>query len=183
MLIASMNAFASTTKTEKLLGTFGSWRSYTYNEGGQTVCYMVTTKRLKSVGPLKRATPYLMITHRPIEASTDVISYGAGTLLKSSRGVKLHVGKSIFDLFSVRDTSWARDALTDHKIATALRNSPLAEISATADKKGEHRIVDKFDLTGGPAAYSAIGRACGLSAAPTKKSGPKPTANKKPKRS
>jgi hypothetical protein len=141
--------------------SFGVWNAYANNEGGQLVCYMVTTNAVKSIGPAKRTTPYLMITHRPTEASRDVISYGGGAMLNAKRGVRLHVGKDIFDLFSVRDTAWARDALTDHKIAAALRKTATVTLTAFADKKGHQPIKDNFALTGTDAAYRAIGKACG----------------------
>jgi hypothetical protein len=161
LLAAPAYAAVSSSK-ERTLGTFGAWHSYVYKEGGQTVCYMVTTKLTKSTAPKKRATPYLMITHRPVEASTDVVSYGAGMRINERRGVKLHIGNTVFDLFSVRDTAWARDTRTDHKIAAAIRNAPMAQLSGFPDKKGAKGITDQFDLSGAAAAYHAIGKACGL---------------------
>jgi hypothetical protein len=165
---------AQKANAEKPIGTFGAWRAYTYNEGGQTVCYMVTIKTIKSVPAKKRSAPYIMITHRPIEASTDVFSYGGGMLLDSHRGVKLQIGKAGFDLFSVRDTAWARDGITDHKIAAALQAAPMAQTMAWPTKKGARRVTDTFDLKGATLAYQAIGRACGLIHA-----GKKKTSNKK----
>ncbi|MDR3425455.1 MAG: invasion associated locus B family protein [Alphaproteobacteria bacterium] len=159
-LTAASPAFAA--PKEKDLGAFDAWRAYTYKEGGQTVCYMVTTKTLKSTGPKKRGAPYLMITHRPVEASTDVVSYGAGTMLDEKHGVHLRVGKDSFDLFSVRDTAWARDALTDHKLAAALRAASTVQISGVPAQAGSNAVSDAFDLKGALPAYRAINKACGL---------------------
>jgi hypothetical protein len=170
---------------EKALGSFGVWNTYANNDGGQMVCYMVTTNTVKSTGPAKRTSPYLMITHRPTEASRDVISYGAGANLNAKRGVRLHIGKDAFDLFSVRDTAWARDALTDHKIAAALRKTATVTLTAFADKKGHQPIKDSFALTGTDAAYRAIGKACGYpeaaphKAIPAKPKKPYPAKSKK----
>lgn len=158
----AVSAGAAPSAKEKDLGRFGAWHAYSYNEGGQSVCYMVATKLVKSAGPKKRATPYLMITHRPVEASTDVVSYGAGTFIDSKRGARIHIGKSVFDLFSVRDTAWARDSRTDHKLAAAIRNAPIAQIDSFPGKKGAKKITDQFDLSGAASAYHAIGKACGL---------------------
>jgi hypothetical protein len=161
----SVNVYAKAATSaakEKNLGVFGAWHTYSYNEAGQTVCYMVTTKTLQSSGPKKHGMPYLMITHRPIEASTDVVSYGAGTMVNARHGVKMTVGKNVFDMFSVRDTSWTRDAQTDHKLAAAIRTAPTAQATGLPDKKAGKAIKDQFDLTGALAAYHAIGKACGL---------------------
>jgi hypothetical protein len=147
---------------ETVLGTFGTWRAYRANEGGQTVCYMVTTKLIKTTGPKKRALPYLMITHRPIEASTDVFSYGAGLKMNPRHGAKLTIGRLSFELFSVGDTAWARDSLTDHQVARAIRNAPSLQVRIQPDKKGGVPVTDQFELSGSPTAYHAINKACGL---------------------
>jgi hypothetical protein len=171
-LFALFTLAAPAVAKEKALGSFGVWNAYANNEGGQMVCYMVTTSAVKSGGPAKRASPYLMITHRPTEASRDVISYGAGANLNAKRGVRLHIGKDIFDLFSVRDTAWARDALTDHKIAAAMRKTAMVAMTAFPDKKRQKPIKDTFTLTGSDAAYRAIGKACGYPEPAPKKSAP-----------
>ena len=163
--VADVPAFAHAAVAalkERALGTFGAWHAYVYNEGGQTVCYMVTTKLIKPTDARKRADPYLMITHRPIEASTDVVSYGAGLRLDSWRDVTIRIDQSRFDLFSVRDTAWTRDAQTDHRLAAAIRSARLARITGFPGKKGAKKITDQFNLSGAAAAYRAIGRACGL---------------------
>ncbi len=160
-LVTGPCAAASAGK-EKHLGAFGAWHAYTYDEGGQTVCYMVTTKTLKSKGPPKRGTPYLMITHRPVEASIDVFSYGAGTMLDSKHGVRVQIDKATFDFFSVRDNAWARDALTDHKVARAIIDGTTAHAYGLAAEGRMQTISDKFDLAGALPAYRAISKACGL---------------------
>ena len=166
---------------EKDLGTFGSWKAYAYDEGGQTVCYMVTTKTVKTTKVKNRAPAYLMITHRPIEASTDVVSYDAGTLLASSHNVTMHIGKTSFDFFSVHNTAWARDALVDHKIAAAIQHTPTAQITGLSAKKGAKPIRDIFDLSGAEPAYRAIGKACGLPLAKPTAKKPIPTRPFKPR--
>ncbi len=145
---------------EKELGTFGVWRAYSSEEGGQNVCYMTTMKVLGE-GKNQRVR-YLMITHRPTEGSSDVFSFGAGVQLDSKHGASLKIGKETFDLFSARDTAWAREAMTDHKIASALRTAKLASVSAIAAQGKAPTFTEQFSLTGAPQAYSAITKACGL---------------------
>ncbi len=161
---ACPSADAATGK-EKDLGAHGAWHAYAYDEGGQTVCYMVTTKTIKaspSKSAKQRNSPYLMITHRPVEASTDVFSYGAGTALDAKHGARISVDQKSFDLFSVRDNAWARDARTDHKIAEAIRKAKFAQVAGIVAEGRMQTLNDKFDLTGASAAYKAIGKACGL---------------------
>ncbi len=153
---------AAEARKERSLGTFGAWHALAYDEGIQTVCYMVTAKIVKSTDKKKNRKSYLMVTHRPIEASSDVFSYGAGEALDSKHDVTLQIGKDAFDLFSVKETAWARDPMTDHKIATAIRSSSVAQISAIPARGRATTIADKFSLTGALSAYRAINKACGL---------------------
>lgn len=182
------SAFAIEKSKEKDLGGFGVWRAYQRDEGGQTVCYMVTAKMPPASGVSSNAkgskkkvrTPYVMITHRPVEASSDVFSYGAGAMLDTKHSVTLRIGKEGFDLFAVRDTAWARDALTDHKIAKAVRGSAVAQVSGILSENQAASFNDKFSLNGALEAYRAIGKACGLAdVGEKKKSTVKPVARKR----
>jgi len=168
-VFAAGPAFAAPTEKKKDLGTFGAWRSFAYEEGGQTVCYMVTTKVGKTTPKAKGRTSYLMITHRPVEGSTDIFSYGAGKELDSQHGAELRIGKELFDLFSVKENAWARDPMTDHKIAVAIRSTSSAQVSSIPAQSYAKALVDKFTLTGAPSAYQAIGKACGLPGMEAKK--------------
>ncbi len=179
LVVCSLLSPCSVLAKEKSLGSFGPWRAYVSTEGGQTVCYMVTTQRIKPSAVKKRGTPYVMITHRPIEASTDVISYGAGALMNSRKPVRLITGKNIFELFSVRDTAWARDALTDHKIVAQIKNFPTLKLSGFTAKKPA-AIIDIFDVAQAQSAYRAIGKACGLSGETPQKPAPRPKKPLKP---
>jgi hypothetical protein len=153
---------AAEARKEKNLGTFGVWHAMADGEGSQTVCYMVTAKTTKPAGKSPGRKSYLMITHRPVEASSDVFSYGAGIPLDTKHGVTLRLGKKSFDLFTVKETAWARDPITDHKIAVVLRNSTSAQLSSIPAQGRATTLTDKFALTGALPAYRAINKACGL---------------------
>lgn len=167
LLLFPSIAVAQVVQKEKTLGRFGAWQAYAYQEGGQKVCYMVSVKAPKGKG----RTSYVMITHRPIEASLDVFSYGAGAPLDSKHGVKVKIGADSYDLFSVKDTAWARDARTDHKLAGAVNKGATVHVTAISAKGKASILRDTFSLTGSASAYRAISRACGL---------PEPKAVKKP---
>ncbi len=180
LLAIAVPTYASEkTKTkDKDLGSFGTWHAYAYEEGGQLVCYMMTSKSIKTPKSPKKRTAYLMITHRPIEASIDVFSYSAGLPLDPNRKINVKIGVKTFELFSARDTAWARDTLTDHKIGEALRLSSEAQTMGFSTKRT--RVSDRFSLSGSMAAYRAINKACGLPVAePPPKASKKPTIKKK----
>jgi len=169
MAVFAWPVWAGEASKERDLGTFGDWHAYADQEGGQTVCYMTTTKIFKVGKKSKGRLAYLMITHRPLEASLNIFSYGAGTPLDSNHDVTIRVGDTSFDLFSVMENAWAHDPRIDRKLADAPRKYSTARILAIPGKKGVSTIRDSFSLNGSDAAYRAIGKACGLPEAEGKK--------------
>ncbi len=146
----------------KSLGKFGNWSSYVVYEGKNPVCYMALTARPKDPKG-KREAVSLMVTHRPAESSTDVVSYAAGLKLKAGEDVEARIGDKTFNLFTKDDTAWARDAMTDRAVVMAMRtaNTQMVLKGVAADGKP---ITDTVDLKGARDAYAAASKACGLAA-------------------
>ena len=144
------------------LGKFGFWEASRLTEGGQSVCYMSITahppqaKKQKA----KRGEVVLMITHRPGDSSTDVVSYTAGLKFKPASEVNISIGAKKFSLFTQGDTAWSRDAVTDHALAIAIRNASSMTITGTSAH--DTPLADTLNLKGAFAAYVAIGKACGM---------------------
>jgi hypothetical protein len=164
-------------KPAKVLGSFGNWRAYAVAEDKQAVCYMVLTAHTAYPRTKKnkagRGEAHLIITHRPVEGSTDVVSYEAGYSFNPSSDVKVHIGKNSFSLFTDKDTAWARDPHTDHLLSADIRKEAFITINGLPVRRGATRITDKIQLQGADQAYTAIGKACGLIKEPSKK---QPTA-------
>lgn len=148
--------------TQKSLGTFGNWRAYSSNDDKRPVCYMALAQHIPAKKGFKRGAAYLMITHRPTEGSTDVVSYIAGYNFKTGSDAKVQIGKADFSLFTQDNTAWARDASTDHKLAAAIRTHDSLIFTGTPFAKGMGGTTDKLNLKGSADAYRAIGKACGI---------------------
>ena len=69
-LIVSTPAFAS---SQKLLGTFGDWKAYSYTENKNKVCYMASIPTRSEGKYTKRGFISLLITHRPADKTFDTI--------------------------------------------------------------------------------------------------------------
>jgi len=178
-------ALAQPDSSQKSLGTYGAWQTFTYNEGKQPVCYMVKAAHFPVSKKKKfaRGPAYLMITHRPGENSKDVFNYVSGYNFKTGSDVTIHIGKSSFNLFTQKDSAWSRDAATDRALALAIRGNPNLKAIGTPAQKGMGTNTDTLDLKGAAAAYQAIGKACGLEVEPVAKTPAKPASatKKKPK--
>jgi hypothetical protein len=162
VLGAALPASAKDETAQKSLGSFGKWRAYTFDENDQTVCYMALSVAAPATGKIKRGPKRLIITHRPAEGSKDVISYAPGYTFKPDSVLTIRIGAKSFDLFTTKDTAWARDAGTDRALAASIRVAKSMAATGTPALRGAKPVTDTLQLDGAAKAYQAIGKACGL---------------------
>ena len=187
LLVLLAFGFASAASAQeaepKLLGKFGYWAAYHMVEGSENVCYMTITAKppQKKGSKVKRADVVLMISHRPAEGATDVVSYQAGAKFKSSSDAIFKIAGKEYNLFTQGDTAWARDPASDHIITAALRKA--SSLTVTAKAANGTAIADSVNLKGVADAYYEIGKACGLAVEKPKaeKKAPKKETAAKPK--
>ena len=166
ILLTALPAAAATkaatgTAGQTVLGSFGGWHAFSFIENNQPVCYMTLGKPMSNAKLAKRGASRLTITHRPGDSSKDVFSYTAGYPFKGGSSVDMLMGKTRFDLFTDKDTAWARDNATDHAIAAAIRANAALTVTGTPALPRAAAVTDRFTLTGAGDAYRAIGKACG----------------------
>jgi hypothetical protein len=161
---ASQAIAAAPTKQQgaKSLGTFGNWKTFSFSQSGQPVCYMTLSAHVPSPPHVKRGQVYLMITHRPGEGSKDVVSFTSGYNFKPTSDVTAVIGKRSFSLFTQSDTAWSRDPATDHALATAISQNASVKFTGSPAAKGAKPITDTLDLKGSSTAYRTISKACGI---------------------
>ena len=143
---------------EEMIATHGDWEAFTTKENGKLVCYMGSEPK-KAVGKYKkRDKTFVLITHRPAEKSSNVISVQAGYTYKEGSQVDVAIGKVTFKLFSSAGHAFAHDAVDDNKIVQAM----IRGASMTINGISSHDTLtkDSYSLTGFSAAYKAIGKAC-----------------------
>lgn len=158
-LAAGFAAPASAATTEpKLLGTFGDWSAYRFEEGGKPVCYILSTPKKAQGAYKKRGEIFALVTHRPGEDSRNVFSYMAGYTYKSGSTASLKIDKQAFSLFTSNDTAWAPDTATDNRLAEALKKGASLVVKGVSGKGTE--TTDTFGLKGTGAAFAAIDKAC-----------------------
>lgn len=169
---------------QKALGTFGGWRAFSFEEQGQTVCYMALPIRAAKQTSGKtqkqpiRGASRITITHRPSENSRDVVSFSSGYPLRPGSDVTVAIGKASFSMFTAQSSAWARDPATDRALAKTLRHASSLTITGSPAKQGATEITDKLDLSGADQAYRAMSKACGIEVPVETR--PKPVAAKKP---
>lgn len=142
----------------KLLGTYGDWSAYSFTEGNNKVCYILSSPK-KATGNYKtRGEVFALITHRPAEKSRNVFSYLTGYTYKQDSVTKVKIDKQEFALFTHNDTAWAPDTATDDRLAAAMRKGKTMTVTGTSSKGTQ--TVDILGLKGTTEALKAIDVAC-----------------------
>lgn len=151
----------STPKPEgNILGTFGSWTAYAFNDADEKVCYMAAEPTDSQGKYTYRDDVFLTITHRPADHSYDVVSMTAGyTYQKGSKpNIRIDKHKAVV-LVPVNDMAWTETSKTDTELVKNMIAGSNAYVNGTS-KRGT-KILDTFSLKGFAKAYEAINSACG----------------------
>jgi invasion protein IalB len=144
----------------RTLGTFAGWTAYASRDKTGQVCYLVGQPQKSDPAGSGRKTPMAMVTHRPAEKITNVVSFVEGAPLKEGSEVALDIGGSKFELFTKDDGAWARTAELDKTIVTALSKGRQAVVKGMPQKGPA--TTDVYPLAGFSKALAAIDKACGV---------------------
>jgi len=151
--LASTPAYSATS-----LGIFGDWEAYTERDKGKLVCYM-GSEPTKTRGKYKvRGKTFVLITHRPTEKSTNVVSVQAGYTYKKDSETEIIIGKKTTKLFVDNRHAYAYDAKADSELVKAMVRGAAMTVKGTSSKGT--LTTDTYSLKGFTAAYKAISAAC-----------------------
>ncbi len=143
----------------QVLGEYGDWIAYYYQDKGGVVCYMASTPKKDEGKYTKRGDIYTVITHRPAEKSYDVVNINAGYTYKPNSKVVVKIGnKSYNRLFIDGDKAWAIDESADKELVSAMKRGSRMIITGTSNKGTDTK--DTYSLSGFSQAYLAISKKC-----------------------
>lgn len=142
----------------RVLSESRDWTAYSFQENGQTVCYIASAP-IKAVGKYKkRGDIFMLVTHRPAEKLWNEVSISTGYTFKNKSDVTVTIGKKKFTFFTGGDTAWAYDAAADRKVIDAMIKGNSLKAVGTSSRGT--RTTDTYSLKGFTAAYNAINKAC-----------------------
>lgn len=160
LCVASLLSAPAFASEPRLIGTYGDWSSYAFEESGNKVCYMASQPTKAEGNYTKRGDVFALITHRPAEGTKNVFSYITGYSYKSGSDVTVMVDGQRFTLFTQGETAWTPDAETDNRLSEALRKGSKLTVKGTSSRGT--LTTDTFSLKGSGAAHDAINRECGV---------------------
>ncbi|MCC7275069.1 MAG: hypothetical protein IT561_20545 [Alphaproteobacteria bacterium] len=159
LLGGAAGAIAANPAVETL-GTFQDWSAFAFTERGQKVCFVQSKPRSSEPKGAKRGPINALITHRPGEKATDVVSVLMGYPLKPGSDVEVEVDGRKFKLFVDKETAWAPDSQTDRAMADAMGKGKQLVVKGTS-ARGTH-TTDTYGLGGFGQAHAAITKSCNV---------------------
>jgi hypothetical protein len=151
---------AKSAPAVRRLGSAEGWTAYTYTGHSGKVCYITGFPVKRETGHIKRRPAVMMVTHRPDEHVSDVVSFDEGYLFKDGSDAALDVDGTKFDLFTKGDTAWSRSSDLDKTIVAAMAKGKHAAIEGTPQKGP--LLADAYSLAGFSHALALIDKACGV---------------------
>jgi len=142
------------------LGDAQGWSAFADPEKGGKICYVVGRPVKSEPHAAKRGDVYVYVTHRSAEHSFNVVSFNAGYAFKEGSDVELSIDGEKFDLFTNKDTAWARDSDTEKAIVEAMVKGRQAVVKGTS-ARGTN-TSDTYALAGFSQVLTLIDKACGL---------------------
>ena len=143
-----------------VLGTAGAWTAYQSRDQTGRICYLFGKPERSGPTGAGRKPPGAMVTHRPDEKISDVVSFIEGYPLKEGSDVELDIGGGKFTMFTKDDSAWARTAELDRTIVAALAKGRQATVKGTPQKGPA--TTDTYALAGFAKALALIDKACGI---------------------
>jgi len=143
----------------QVLGEYGDWTAYYYQDGISPVCYMVSSPKKDEGKYIKRGDIYAFVTHRPADNSFNVVNFVAGYNYKQNTKVMVKIGNKTFnDFFVDGDKAWAMNIQTDKEVVDAMKKYDKMIVHGTSHKGTATK--DTYSLSGFSKAYRAISAKC-----------------------
>lgn len=143
----------------QVLGEYGDWTAYYYQEGKNPVCYMVSTPKKDEGRYTRRGDIYAVITHRPADKSFGVINFVAGYEYKPNSNVTVNIGTvSSNKLFVDGDKAWAMTEAVDAQLIEAMKKYEKMIVHGTSSKGTKTK--DTYSLKGFAKTYRTISAKC-----------------------
>jgi invasion protein IalB len=150
---------AQAANQPQLLGEYGDWTAWTYNDRGNVICYMASSPKKDEGKYTKRGDIYTVVTHRPAEKTYDEVSIVAGYVYNPKATLTIKIGNETFrNTFTDGDKGWMVNNAEDQKIVKAMKRGERMIVDGQSSRGTATK--DTYSLKGFTSAYQAISAKC-----------------------
>ncbi|MEE6206886.1 MAG: invasion associated locus B family protein [Alphaproteobacteria bacterium] len=154
-----ISTVAQAAEQPKVLGEYGDWVAWVYNEKGNMMCYISSLPKKDEGKYTKRGDIYTQITHRPAEKTFDEVSFVAGYNFDPKAPLTVKIGNQTFSkTFTQGDKGWMVNSDEDRKLIAAMKRGDRMIVDGKSSRGTATK--DTYSLKGFSAAYQAISAKC-----------------------
>lgn len=158
LLLAAAPAIAQSKDGHDFLGRFEDWEAHKAEISGEQVCYIASLPKKAEGDYTKRDETSVLVSHWPKRDVFGQVEVRAGYPYRKNSKVTFDSDKGNFELWTNKDTAWAKDADADKKIVEALK-AGLKLVVVGYSTRGT-KTTDTYSLRGFTNAYEKITEAC-----------------------
>ena len=140
------------------IGVFNDWVAYTYQAGGEKICYIGSQPTKDEGAYSDRGDIWGLVTHRS-PGLKGVVSIVMGYNFKEDSDATIKIGNKTFSLFTQGDTAWTKKEADDVALIAAMKAGSAMEVRGVSWRGTDTK--DTYSLSGFTKAYEAITTACG----------------------
>lgn len=154
----------STLAQQEVIGSYTDWRAYLDQEDGKPLCYIGSLPKKEEGDYTTRGPTYVLVTIRPDEQPTGVVTVEAGYPYKDGSRVTVDIGGKEYELYTRnrdkdgKGDAWAFGDAGDKALVDAMKAGARMVVKGTSSRGT--LTADTYSLSGFTAAYNAIQQAC-----------------------
>ena len=114
------------------LGTFKDWSAYKMTEGGQVVCFAVTSPEERLPLNVNHGDVFVLVTNWVTRQVSGELSVVTGYNFKEESTVTIEVGSSKWQMFTNAQGAWLRTQDEDRKLLQAMKRGSSMRIKGTS---------------------------------------------------
>ena len=150
---------ANAAEKPKVLGEYGDWTAWTYNDRGNLICYMSSTPKKDEGKYTKRGDIYTIITHRPAEKTFDEVSFVAGYSFDTKAPFTIKIGDKVFkNTFTEGTKGWMVNTQEYRFLFAVMFGGDRMLVDGKSSRGTTTK--DTYSLKGFSSAYQAISAKC-----------------------
>lgn len=141
-----------------LEGKFSDWTAYSRTEGGDKICYVLSSPTSKSPASVRHGDIYVLISSWKSGAATEQPSFLAGYPLRTTSAPVARVGSARFPMYISENEAFIEDNDDERRLIRNMRAGSVMRIQAMSARGTS--VSYEFSLKGVTAALKKAKDAC-----------------------
>jgi len=153
-VIALSGATAGAAQTPSRMSQFNDWGSYSYDQNGTKVCYVLTTPKTMQPPSVDHGDIFFLVSQKPNAKTSYEPQVVMGYPLREGSKVVVDIDGRKFNMFTRGESAWMENAAEEPQLVAALKAGRAMKVDATSQRGTATNYT--YSLAGVTAALNSI---------------------------